>query len=590
MISYEKLRIQARLTISVKDSLGQIEDVQVPLSSIRANHDENGIPFCVVTVATGRDAQATDSLDGLSPIHLISDKIRIPAKALVELKVTVDDAAGERTQVWPDDFFTVFDGRVADLSSSVSMGSSNFTIRLIHWLSDLDFCSPYSEDAFPNTPSDFLFNAATVFGTGTQRAVLGSTSVQMATAYFTPNTVADDFWSSSETSGLRPFLEAVAEERLMNWRQVQLYSQVPGPEGVRTNRLMLSALEKFEPLFAEDVGESFYEYGVPLKLRDDLSGFGQLASRISFQISEMARSPLFLGGTIWDRMVSGLSSQFMFSIIPMVDRALTVPYTPWQRDVWAVIENDEFDVIDYSVQARRPIKAVAVVGAYGSYTGLRADQQIGGITNGERQVMGYFEPAATDVNNARDGMTLYVEAPAWVNDLLMHGVSSYTAPSDAKFPLSSSPSSSLTQDLEDELNQLVDDKVSSGESLANALAQATYLQETTKWRQLLLSTALRFDIGPGSSIAIRSSPDRMVRALLNDAELADNEELVGRVVRVSWSVDLSGQTASASTTFHIAYLRSSVENEDAAFSAGDHPIWSQRWLGAPLVGLTQFSH
>lgn len=587
MTTYEKLRFQARLILSIGTNLGVPENLEVPISSIRANHDENGIPFCVVSVATGRDVNYETVLKGLSPLYTKGNQIRLPTRASLLLKVTMEDKVGDTSQTWPEDWFEAFDGWVADVAPSLSMGSSSTTIRLVHWLADLDFSSPYSEDAFPTTPADFLFSAATVHGTGIARPIVGSTALSVAVSRFNATSVTTDFWDTGD-SGLRPFLEAVASERLMNWQQIQRFTNVAGQQNVpRVNNLMTTALERFEP-FLEDDGFTYYTYGSPIQLRGDLNGVNQIASKIALQAALAARSPMFIGSTMWDRMISGMTSQYMFSIIPMTDRALTVPYVPWQKNTWVTIHSNEFDVIEYSLQSRRPIRAVAVIATYGSQTGLRVDQQAGGPTNGQRQVMGYYEPQDSPVNGSRNGMTMYVEAPAWINDLVMHtGVSNLTAPADAKIPFAGVPGVAVANQA---LQTIIREKSAAATALATALAKATYLQETTKWRQMVISTALRFDISPGSSIRIFSSPDRMVNEILNDNELPIGEEMVGRVVRVSWTLDLSGQSPTAATVFHLAYLRSAVENDDSAFAADDHPLWSTTWTGAPLVGRPEFSH
>lgn len=595
-MAYDKLHYRAKLRLEIGAHLGVARQMDISISSVRGNHDENGIPSCMVSVATGRDTSNLLDILGVSPIHTQAAFLRLPTRAQVLLKVVRHASSGPMDQEWPADWFVAFEGWVSNLSPSATLGDRSVTLQITHWLSDLDFSSPYSEDAFPTTPADFLFNAATVFGTNNQRVIVGGTAMSKAVASFTPSSILEDFWDNGYNAGLRPFFQAIASEKLFNWRQVAAFTENPNVDSPSTsNTLMQSALARFEPFYDEELGLSLYEYGTPISLRPDLNGFGQIANRIRAQVCAAAYSPQFLGGTMWDRIIGGITGQYMFSVIPMVDRALAVPYTPWLSRSWTTLFGSDLDVLQYSLAVRRPIRAVAVVGSYGSMTGLNANRQPGGAQASRRRTMGYFEPRSSGLNGTRSGMMMTVEAPMWINDLLMQGVSSYTAPRNVKIGLAQNPGGlppdfigpRLPDDPE-RLAEIIGDKKASGESLANALARATYLQSVTQYRQMIISTNLRFDIAPGSNIVIQSSPDTHLNAVLRKEGLTDGDSFIARVVRVSWNLEINGSTGTASTVYHLAYLRSLQENEDEAFSAEDHPLWRNVWTGSPLIGLPEF--
>ncbi len=596
-MNYEKLFIQAKLFVYVGAHLGAANLVELPISSIRANFEENGIPFCTVGVATGRNSELPDSILGLSPFHINEQQMRLPTRAAVRLKVTRQDLSGPTNQYWPDDWFTAFEGWVSDSIPEVTLGSRSVTVRLTHWCSDLDFSSPFSEDVFPTTPSDFLFNATTVHGTGLQRTIVGSTTMSKALSSFTTYTITTDTWDDSNGGGIRQFFYATANERLFNWQQIANFTGIAASNFPRTNNLMTFALSRFEPFYDDEIGIDLYQYGCPLRLRNDISASGQLALKIQKEMTEAVYGGNTIGTTIWDKLVAGIAPQFMFSVIPMVDRVLTVPYTPWLNQTWTRIASDEFDMLSYSSTVRRPVRAVAVIGGYASSTGLRSNQQAAGSVIGNRKVLGYYEPTPSNINATREGMTRYVGAPAWINDLFMQGFSSLTAPLTGNIPLASNPRTRALDVpppgfigplLPDQIQAQMEAKQVACESLANALAKATYLQDSTQMRQAVISTNLRFDIAPGSTILIQSSPDPFVEAMLNSEGQTDTD-LVGRVVRVTWSLDISGQGASSSTVFHVAYLRTLAENNDEAFASDDHPLWRDVWRGAPLIALPQFS-
>lgn len=598
-MKYEKLHINAALYVEVGAHLGVAERVELPISSVRANFEENGIPFCTVTVATGRDATRADSVLGLSPFHWKERLMRLPSRAILRLRVIRTDKMGASNQEWPADWFTAFEGWVSDVIPEVNVGGRGVTLRLTHWLSDLDFSSPFSEDAMPNSPEDFLFNATTFSGTGLTSQIVGGATFSKAWASFTPQTVATDTWDDG-FGGIRQFLYGLSAERLMNWRQIAEVSGsaqnlVNDPSFPRTNRLMQQALANFEPYFDEDIGFYLYEYGVPLQLRSDLVANAEIATKIHRQVAYSMFSPYAMGSTIWDKISSGMSSTLMFSVIPMVDRALTVPYTPWLNQTWTRIATDEFDSLSYSSTVRRPLKAVAVVGGYASGTGLQSVQQAAPSMMNGRRVLGYYEPTPSTINGTKEGMTMYVGAPSWINDLFMQGLSSMTAPKTGNIPFSAAPKRRALDPFNPLLGPAIDiiekqmnDKRQASETLANALAKATYLQCVTQMRQAVISTNLRFDIAPGSNILIQSSPDVFVEAALQTEGMTD-QDLVGRVARVTWSIDIQGESASASTVFHIAYLRTLEENSDEGFASDEHPLWRFTWKGSPLIAVREFS-
>jgi hypothetical protein len=590
MTKYDKLRINVRLKVEVGAHLGVPEEITIPVQSVRCNSEENAIPFCSVSVATGRDVVYPASFDGLSPIHVKGRLLRLPSRAQVDLKIKREDSKGTTVHDWPEDWFTVFEGWISNISPDVARGSNSVHLQLTHWLSDLDFSSPYSEAVHPTTPADFLFNAAITSGTREDRVVVGGTAVNKALAFLDSNSLAQDLWDNEGLSGLRPFLEAISSERLFNWQQIQRFvgsDQQPSKEK-RTNELMQRALAKFEPIFDEDLGFSFYELGQQLKLRSDLIAYPQILQRFRSQFAMAAYSPSFLGGTMWEKLVAGWAAQFMFSIIPLADRALTVPYIPWNSRSWTIIQEDEFDSMPQTFQSRRPIRAVAVIGTFGTLTGMDAKKQPGAPQNSKRQVMGYYEPKASATNASLEGMTIYVEAPAWINDPILQGMSGQTARKDGKVPLAQNPKGPKLKEGEEPVAKTVEDKAKSAVALANALAKATYLQEATRWRQGVISTALRFDICPGSSIRIHSSPDKLVAALLESRGEDRAEGYIARVARVSWEIDISGSQPMAQTVFHLAYLRSFQENDDEAFADDEHPLWENTWTGAPLINLPEF--
>jgi hypothetical protein len=86
-----------------------------------------------------------------------------------------------------------------------------------------------------------------------------------------------------------------------------------------------------------------------------------------------------------------------------------------------------------------------------------------------------------------------------------------------------------------------------------------------------MSGKLRFDIAPGSVVAIETAP--------TDREAQDI--LFATVTQVAFAID--AERAAAGTSFTLAHIRTSAENEDPTLTSVRSPLYKAIWKGAPLA-------
>ena len=120
-------------------------------------------------------------------------------------------------------------------------------------------------------------------------------------------------------------------------------------------------------------------------------------------------------------------------------------------------------------------------------------------------------------------------------------------------------------------------------SMWNAYAQTLYIHEILKGRQGQITGRVRFDIAPGSTIQMAAAQDKYSGDGCNDPE-----QYFAEVLRVSTIID--SQNCRASTSFHLAYIRSEDEDYDPTTSIAYNPLYPTTWWsGCVLVNDPAFA-
>lgn len=458
--------------------------------------------------------------------------------------------------------FTIFDGYIEGYSFQVdTSGAALLTLVLEHWLSDLDNASAAHPSMHPSNPSSFLFPTVNA-GTGTFNGPAFTDSATIKN-FVTASTLAADLWAGdTQEEGIRGYLRRVATGDLLEGGRI--FGDIDELREFSNGPAVQAALDAFEPL----PGDGQYKFGTPLQL--DTSSETYLESllySVSSQCSLSAESLQALGSqTTWGSILR-YAANYLLAVIPLVGRALVVPYFPANRKFFRTIPDTQIYSFVKNVSNPNPLKGVAVYGGRRWEAGpdVVAGQ---GINEKELSLGGYY------INeNQRRGVLLFVQAPPWMAGPVpsqftkgsganggAQAVGTAANPGAGQAPAAASPAQVMTDYT----------------TLSDKFAKAVYFSEYTKERSIDISGPLRFDICPGS--ILRVYPPK---------EAFTNEDyfgvpLLGCVESVA--IRISIEDARPTTSFRLSHIRSEAENDNTESVIPDkNPIWSSSWLGAPLI-------
>ena len=549
----------------------------------QAEFEVNAIPTCVCLLALGR---RTDDTVVASKIHTNINKMGMMLP--FELWMSASSISGDpRAEQWPEEPFLVFRGYAIACGLRKGQQGVEFTISAAHWLVDLNFSSSLSRTTHPLNPAQLSYLATVLHGVDAGSFDRHFTPSTLGHQFFSAETLASDFWADSrifptgveKKLGIKGWLEELCgQNRLQFAPAANRPLPVPTPE---KNAEALCALQKFEPLATE----GGYEYGTPISLSFANDAAGIVANNISTDISAITLGTM-AGTTVWDKLIE-ICSQYLLNVVPMVDRALVVPFTPgYNGGYWRTIYTTTFDRVEWLSPMIRPIRGVCF------FTG-RAVSLAGGDGNTAITGMGgvptdYAAGACFDALGGGDdsilkrGTVLFKETPRW-----LQGVIAFPNKPPPKIGMASSLFTTLDGDV---LEKLVmfdmtspADGAAAMKPLLNSYAQLLYLSEVLRGKQMLILGKLRFDIAPGSHVRVEGAEDPFLAGTINGNRL--DEVLFGTVMKVSYIIN--SETGVAGTTFNVSYVRNCLENKTASTSIAVNPLWTgeqaNAWAGAPLV-------
>lgn len=548
-----KLAAIAVVWISVDDEL-----VPIPLaiSSYQLSGGVNEIPMLSMTVAVGREVNTGFP----SNIHYLADfmQMQLPVQ-LYAMGRETDNSYGIPVEPWPTVPFLNFEGYTTGVGFSKNRaGSAGYTITAQNWLTDLNSSSSLSRSTATLTPGQLSSAAAFFGGNGLDASFASQT---MAADFFATDRVSLDFWGNS----LAPWLEQLCNQDLLT------DPDDPILEEGGSNVEALRALQRFEPYPPQFEGDTGYRFGVPLVM--DAGDILEANEAITAIVDDICQETFdsMASTTLWDKLVNQFAANYQFAVVPLVQSALVVPMCPGLRSIWQVIYPEEYDSISMSGETPRAMRGMRLFAGVGSQTGAFGMQQ--GETADNETIGGRY-----DNPNMDSGMIRFRNGPRWLS--AMAAPAAYAADAaapngvvgNAFFPGAGAVPVAVGPGI---IQQR-------GESLFNLFAHALYLTEVTKGRSGTISGRLRFDIAPGSSVAIVVSEEKFVKGYTG----RPNSIVYGTVRRVTHVVN--AESKQASTLFDIGWLRSETENLLDGTSADGHPVWSEQWAGAPFVELPEF--
>jgi hypothetical protein len=544
---------QARVRMVVEDA-GEFEVVQFSMDIAK-----NSIPKCTVLVAVGRVAST-----GVTPakIHAQANNFKKMRKAFVYLEM---EGEYDEDNMWPEGEFLAFEGLVEGTALAKVNGALHHVVHLVHWLAALDFASSLCQQSHTANPVEYTYRAvvsplikrAAIKPRGSGLSLFAEESVVSAA------NIKQDLWGKA----LKPFLYGLAQQKGI----IRRGALTDCGELTGANQDALHALTRIE---SSDItlGLENSCFTPPLALGAGRDGVipPAVAGKISAAItSEAAES--FTNVTLWGKLVGAYASSFMFSVIPLIDRAIVVPFIPGLRDVYCkTIRAREYSNINLSGTLQRPIRVVGVFDNAQTGTGVASGQVPANLVG----VGGCYAPADGDPA----GMIFMTRAPVWLTGLGTSGfIASRSSGIATRAPTggvgvveAGNPAIRGNKDGMDR-----DGLLQTMHETYNAYAHAVYVSEALRGRVGEISGKLRFDIAPGSTVKIEGAKE----TFLEEDQLG--EDLYASVMRVT--VAINAEAGKAGTAFSIAFHRNSDENESDSTSVDKHPLYSTKFIGAPLI-------
>lgn len=582
--------LRALSTTKIPDFLVHITQTGLILdiNSVTTNYSLNDIPNCTISVAIGRQAS---NVNVVALSHYLDEflKYRIP----IQVWTVVEQTSGAITGLkWPVENngtpkpFMIFDGFLASVGVRKVVGNAQLSLFLQHWLADMTFSSSLSNTSAVSNPVNISFESALLPLTSARENIhrpLDAPPVQLISS-FTTEVLDNDFWGFFideiprlfPVGGLKEIFRALCAQDFFNWSEISRFSvctNIPLTNRI-SNSASLSAVNRFEPLLSEG---NAYKYGKAIKLRQDFNQLS-LANRIAWQITGETITTL-ANVTLWDKLVGEYAQLFSLMLVPMIDRALVLPFTPGLRTTTPRrrIPSTEYDSLEINSNIPRPIRGVGLLMNHSMAAGtLQANSNANG--NATAQTTGITSSGAL-YDTCRSGQILFKRAPAWIaNSQDMY----------VNIPKNLAPIPSCISGPLGELAELITNtqNLPAERQLWTEYCRGLYIQEILRHRQLRVSGPLRFDICPGSTVAVEAHEEKFVAQQLSATE---RPFMHGMVIKVSIQID--SERGVAGTSYLVGFVRSEAENQSDDTSSATHPLWqdSSLFVGGPLSNEAAFA-
>lgn len=562
-VAWEKIHFSAEAELTMPDirypvELGLTDTYVIPLTALQLDFALNSIPQATLHVATGRIAATGQP----SLIHYLTDGFKnlIPVTVRLTALRVAASSPDELLDYWPDKPFIAFQGYVTGSGSQTAHGQAELALHCVHWLVDLAFSSAVSRSSTADNPAYYSFGAsfragrAGVTDPTTTRAFYSSL---MPFTVFSSTSIATDLWGKC----LAPWYRTLCDQDRF---------QLPGITNTPADK-NYEAIRALRGIEGYTDGPA-YKWSQPLEIRTDPIGVAILAGGIGQALLQTTPDSLATT-TLWDKLAGEHAAQFLFSVVPMVERALIVPFTAGLRTPYETIYASDYDSIAFESELTRPLKALALITATSTASGAVPTRP--GQAATELGIGGYYE---TDEVDLRGGMTAVRQAPYWIAVLPAATFNARVAAAPG-LPRGSAAAPGVGATLGDEAAPGT--RYTKAKTFWNDFARTLYLNERLRGRRAIIQGKFRLDIAPGSTVCIETIGDDFVRQKLIEEGYPPEQEWYAHVTRVTSWIDC--ERMQAGTSFALSHWRSSTENSRDSTSTATHPLYINAWSGAPLT-------
>lgn len=516
------------------------------ISAVTTTYNSMQIPDAVVKVAIGKPMAA----GGRQPDNVIPsdwlDQTRLLRIALRSTTISPRTLKAVTTEQ------VLFEGYPNAPSSQLGPRSGEIAISMQHWLRDLTTGSVLHEYAYPVDQSrklETLYRKPDDSGSATGYGSLAD-SIGLPIGWETK--IKEDVWAN----GLKKILSLLATKQVFG--QFTGFTACDGQLNA-VSPLAASALQRIQGPSGL-LGSPYADGGVPLAIRGDVSEAGGVLTTAIASLLGDTTIQTFQGSTFWDHMLRACAELFV-EIIPRPLDALLVPMIATPDAIYGTqILEDSSSSLNWAETKQMAVRGIFVLAPSPNLSGV----DTGNFTDKELTSV----PVGCHVasNDPRYGRIFPVGAPVWLSDLsrgspgLLDGSSSRQSdPGNGAAP------------------PAVGNPATTGiAGILNDYAKSRYVEEALRYRTAVIMTAFRTDIAVGSTVAVSLRTDAIASTVGSETTT-----LIGRVASSTHSID---RTASqANSHFSLTHVRSLQEFQSGEFTVSEHPIFSTKFLGAPLI-------
>ncbi len=516
--------------------------------SFSASFALNAIPVATMTVATGRKIGSNEK----ATIHRRRDDLKPGDVAVVTLTITNHDGATGKMESGK---YVIFRGKYAGIGYQRGHQYANYTIQLIHWLDDINQGSMVNGNWFPGAPYDLAQNAG-YYSLSLREGNSGFgpiPSVDVNNEFINYTNISTDLWDAV----ISPVFDRIAHYPLPRYQDdTQAASDAQ-------RKPILDALAR---MGASGPGGAYYK---PLAL--NLEGLS--AANTAWGVKEALLKDAgasFAYTTFWNKLVGEYAPQFYFAISPSAEFALPIPFFAGLNTPYKLIMADEYNYAAFNASVIQQLESVDVFYSANGDSGYG----IGARTDGQpspsfREPLGFYPPG--NVQNKR-GFKMLKEPPTWMANITPSPIfSPATTATAGSRKDSTSPSGGTRTTPGNYYTAPRYTLAQQASAVATKFAEHWYKTEVLYQRHGEMSGKLRFDIAPGSIVAIETPA----------ADLDKPDILFATATQVSYAID--AERGAAGTSFTLAHIRTGAENDSEYLTSSTPPLYKTAWKGAPLA-------
>lgn len=539
------------------------------LSACVVSYALNSIPSASVTFALGT---TTTGGDYKKTFQQLLDAVAVrPKKA--QIWVTEDE--GTRKSVTK-----VFEGNTGGFGWVRSGTETSLILQLRHWLHWLHAASALTTAMHPASTGDFSRAATETvrldslnLDTGNQRA--GWVDSRGKPLDVTAAVTAD-IWGKL----IHPFLTDIVNSR-------QVATHPLATENAYLEQEVKAALAKTNlPPTRNLVGVGTSAPPLALAFLSSANtpriGKEATAARVFMAIQQMAKSN-FHQTTLWAKIVGDFAQQFLFDVVPMVDKAFIVPGIGSYRYKYIkTIALSEQQNVELSGEISQYIRGVVLPFNSEVDTGIRDKSALPFFV---------FSRAYATYMSHLPGSLLFVPPPFWLANVSGHVSNAAEGQAVSPDPNGAMPPKPVGTTMDeqpapvppvDKPAMQIAQALRDNRSMANAWAHQVFNNELLKTRTGTVVTQPRFDIAPGSHVRIALPKELQLQ--IDDsgdvAAAAERNYLFAKVVQTVVAFD--SQKQQASTTFVLSHCRTSAEDKLDDFSIIEPALYNKGWIGGPI--------